>query len=373
MTRRRSVRRRVVSAVSVVMTAVTVTALLPAASAVAAGSGNTVCVPDNRRVSIPPALPVSACFDGHTLYVVNRLNFPIEVHTDPALTPEVSATDEADVPGSILARSLPADGGLIPPNYEQAIPVGEQQTTVRLTTAPDQLVSEWVWTKQLYDVLGDDEVVKLGPALASLVDEVATNARNYRACVLSSSWLGKIGCFAGCAGNLAFTLARFGIKAFTPSATEASYDRVMDALDANHAARRVSAMVAGAKQFTISAATQPGGRPPRATPPPVRPNRGVVVYHVEDDFLGGTWARTDPSDGRWYPPSTRPSNGASWYPNGLRVSVDCARSAAAYPVRYADGHEQTWTWWLRVVGGKWYPAAATREIDNDGNPGVATC
>lgn len=104
-------------------------------------------------------------------------------------------------------------------------------------------------------------------------------------------------------------------------------------------------------------------------PPPSQTKR----FHIEDDYYGGTWARTDPDNGTWYRQSTRPPNGAYWYPNWLGVAVDCARSAAGYVVRYADGHTQTWTWWLHVTDGKWYPAAATQEIFVDGNRGVTTC
>ena len=53
--------------------------------------------------------------------------------------------------------------------------------------------------------------------------------------------------------------------------------------------------------------------------------------------------------------------------------MDCARSAAAYTVHFADGHTETWSWWLHVTDNKWFPSAATHELYSDGNPGVATC
>lgn len=96
-------------------------------------------------------------------------------------------------------------------------------------------------------------------------------------------------------------------------------------------------------------------------------------FHVEDDFLGGTWARTDPNNGTWYSKSNRPPNGKYWFDNGLGVGVDCARSAAAYTVKFANGTTQTWTWWLHVTDNTWIPAAAVQESSADGAQGVPTC
>lgn len=93
--------------------------------------------------------------------------------------------------------------------------------------------------------------------------------------------------------------------------------------------------------------------------------------HIEDVFYGGTWARTSPHDGTWHTEGDRPANGSYWYGNGLGVAVGCARSAAGYVVKFADGHYETGTRWLHVTDGQWYPAAATKEISHDGNPGVA--
>ncbi len=108
-------------------------------------------------------------------------------------------------------------------------------------------------------------------------------------------------------------------------------------------------------------------------PIPTQPAPEVRGYHVEDYFLGGTWARTDPNDGTWYRQSARPPNGAYWYPNGLGVGVDCARTAAGYVVSFADGHKENWDTWLHVTDGKWYPSAATTEINSNGLQGLRAC
>lgn len=110
---------------------------------------------------------------------------------------------------------------------------------------------------------------------------------------------------------------------------------------------------------------------PPAPPPPVTPPAATMGFTITDSFLNGTWARTDPDNGTWYSKGNKPANGAYWYPNGLGVAVDCARSAATYDVRWADGHTETWSWWLHVTDGKWIPAAVA--IDVNANPGVANC
>jgi hypothetical protein len=100
---------------------------------------------------------------------------------------------------------------------------------------------------------------------------------------------------------------------------------------------------------------------------------GRASFHVQDIFYGGTWARTDPCTGAWFTQSARPANGAYWYPNGLGVGVDCARTGAAYTVRFADGHSETWATWFHVTDGKWFPSAAARETFHDGFYGLPAC
>lgn len=118
----------------------------------------------------------------------------------------------------------------------------------------------------------------------------------------------------------------------------------------------------------------PPAPPPAPTPPPPPSSpaqpRG---FHIEDSFLGGTWARTDPNDGTWYSQGNRPANGAYWYPNGLGVGVDCARAAAGYVVKWADGHTETWNTWFHVTDGKWYPSAATTEVFANGFYDLPSC
>jgi hypothetical protein len=111
---------------------------------------------------------------------------------------------------------------------------------------------------------------------------------------------------------------------------------------------------------------------PAAPAPPTAPGP-VLGFFVEDSFLGGTWARTDPNDGTWHSRGNRPANAAYWYPNGLGVAVDCARAAAAYVVHFGDGHTETWNTWFHVTDGKWFPSAAARETSVNGFYGLSAC
>lgn len=112
--------------------------------------------------------------------------------------------------------------------------------------------------------------------------------------------------------------------------------------------------------------------PTSPSPQPQSPGQ-ARGYHIEDYFYGGTWARTDPNDGGWFRQNNRPANAAYWYPNGLGVGVDCARAAANYVVTWADGHKETWNTWFHVTDGKWYPSAATHEINANGFFGLPSC
>jgi hypothetical protein len=155
--------------------------------AYAGGPDTALCSSDSSRVSIPSTLPVNACFDGHNLVVENPLSFPIEVRTNNGGTPVVAPMPNADLPGSILSMMEPADDGLTPPNYKLTIPISDQQTTITLTTAPSNVVSDYVWGQELYDALGYNDVVKVGEALASLIGELTTVTQNYHTCLVDSS------------------------------------------------------------------------------------------------------------------------------------------------------------------------------------------
>ena len=123
------------------------------------------------------------------------------------------------------------------------------------------------------------------------------------------------------------------------------------------------------------------GQPSKAPPteserPPVRESEAphsTEGFIIEDDIYGGTWARTDPDNGQWYPRSTPPPNGAYWYPNNLGVAVSCAESAAPYEV-VIHGEHQTWTWWAHVTDGKWVPTVVFSTVWSDGLPtGLSEC
>lgn len=128
----------------------------------------------------------------------------------------------------------------------------------------------------------------------------------------------------------------------------------------------------GSDRFRINTVPEQVGQTATCTPPSSPPPATWGV-HIEDDILGGTWARTDPNNGTWYSATTRPPNGAYWYPNGLGVAVDCARAAASYVVHYLDGHNETWNTWFHVTDGKWYPSAATREVFINSFYGLRAC
>jgi surface antigen len=109
-----------------------------------------------------------------------------------------------------------------------------------------------------------------------------------------------------------------------------------------------------------------GGGAPSNPPTP----EGFVI---EDTIYGGTWARTDPDNGTWYPHGSPPPNGAYWYPNGLGVAVSCAESAATYSVVIRGVHE-TWSWWAHVTDGKWVPTVVFSTVWTDGLPaGLSQC
>jgi len=128
--------------------------------------------------------------------------------------------------------------------------------------------------------------------------------------------------------------------------------------------------------------------PPATQPPPTTPETPsgnppfTGGYAIADSFFGGTWPRTDPNDGTWYSRDNRPTNAASyWWANGLGVGFSCGTSAAPYVVSFQDGHQETWSTWLRStdtwggqVEGLWIPSAVADHIYVDGMPpGLPQC
>lgn len=123
----------------------------------------------------------------------------------------------------------------------------------------------------------------------------------------------------------------------------------------------------GSVRFSVT------GKAPTAPPPPPPPPPSSRGFTVEDAFLGGTWAKTDPWNGTWFNKASRPPNAAYWFPNGLGVAVDCTASAAGYTVSFVDGHKENWSWWAHVTDNTWVPVATLREVSNDGGQGLRTC
>lgn len=121
---------------------------------------------------------------------------------------------------------------------------------------------------------------------------------------------------------------------------------------------------------TTTAPRPPVTSAPATTQPP--PASSVRGFTVTDDFLGGTWARTDTSNGTWHGKGNRPANGKYWFNNGLGVGVDCMRPGAQYHVSNY-GSSETWTWWAHVTDNTWVPAAALKETSVDGAQGLPSC
>jgi hypothetical protein len=104
-----------------------------------------------------------------------------------------------------------------------------------------------------------------------------------------------------------------------------------------------------------------------------RNHSGDRTYVVRDAFGTGTWAETDPCNGTWYPPDRTPPNARRRLPNGYLVTVDCARVAAPYAVRFTSGGSATWTTWLHTRGGLWIPNVGMWQVPHDGLAGLPAC
>jgi hypothetical protein len=303
----------------------------------------------------------------------------------------------ADVPGAVISM-LPQALNLIPPHYMTKIALGDNSATVHLVDAGGDVNRAWLLMKLLLEYTP----IGLPSTLYSLAQALVDETTAFASCSSGSNWIGRIGCAAAYAGKVALSFAKAAI-----ALNRESLDLLLGVIDlaiwSNAAVGDRLAIAHGTKQFTVgakplpqpSAATDPPARAPTVIPPKSGTSSVPPVssagsqnppftggYVVNDAFFGGTWPRTDPNDGTWYPKSTRPANGASyWWANGLGVGFSCGAHAASYTVNFADGHHETWNTWFRStdtwggrVTGLWVPSAVADGIVSDGiPPSMPTC
>src|SRR4051794_25818813 len=84
--------------------------------------------------------------------------------------------------------------------------------------------------------------------------------------------------------------------------------------------------------------------------------------------------RLDPWDtGRLPAQSARPDNAAAWIPNSASVDVTCGGQGGAYPVKWADGHTETWTRWYHTSQQTWFPSAVANGVKTDALHDIPEC
>lgn len=367
-----------------------------------AGVDASLCNSQNARMSVPNEFALPVCFDGKTLIVRNTSDFPVRVKPggsagEPYQQPYGGIPQASSL---VLTYIRPGEKSLLMPGYQLRIPVGRGAATATLDGT--DLATTYLVLRALSGVLPTQAITPLIDAVGQLGTELADAWSQYQNCTKSNGWLGRLGCEALYNRNVAFAVSRAVVHGagggllsavlnlldtaeWAASATNSASTNLLRGM-LNHAAILFSAEPTEPSGSSGSPAVVP---PAPASPPVVvnpKPNPGnpnfTGGYAIADSYFGGTWPRTDPNDGTWHSRGNRPANAASyWWANGLGVGFSCGANAAPYSVRFADGHRETWTTWLRStdtwggrVAGLWIPSAVADTIYSDGIPsGMPRC
>lgn len=225
----------------------------------AAGPDPGLCSYTEARGKIPGNFPISACFDGQYLVVVNTMSFPITVNVTGGGTPVWSRMNGASGASHFLALKYSNRLDLLPPKYKAKIRVGSAASQVKLGRAPDNIhkvytFAEFFWS---YVPLGPGELPR---SAFELINELIKVGDEYDVCVKrTSSYWYKLGCEALLVRNIGFAFGRAALNVATGGLAKfaqafmnliTSQKWALSSISGNKALN-----VSG--EFTISAAPQP--------------------------------------------------------------------------------------------------------------------
>lgn len=271
-----------------------------------AGEDKGMCSADHSRGQIPRDFPLSACFDGRTLYMLNGTQFPLllTVTGDGAGQPERYTKGTVGGASSLMSYIRPGDFGLVPPSYYIKVRIGNGQAKVHIGTASSGLQKMYVISETIWRFVPVGDAFK---AVADLVNELSQVGDEYIRCRARNNAWGDVGCSALLGRNVAFAVGRAAINGWGPGLVKAVIALFDTAKWANAAVGDLIKLKDGTSDFTIAAvapakptaqASQPptgnqgngnaggGNNPPPATNAPAQPQTATAT--VQNMHLVGS-------------------------------------------------------------------------------------
>jgi hypothetical protein len=244
---------RIALAAWLMATLVIATATTPIAHAAQNnGPNNSLCHPQNGRLSIAKDFVLDACFDGQNLYLVNNTDLPLDVQAyGSAGQPYQSPVGGIPaIPSFVFTYIQPADPGLIMPGYQLRIPMGSGPADISVGGTNDN--QAYVLLRALVTWLPTNAFLQVAEQIPQLTYELASVKTQYLDCLSRHGFFGKLGCSALYYRNVYFADGRFLVE----SLATGILGRLLNLLDtANWAAKspaEASALLHGTKTLHIT-------------------------------------------------------------------------------------------------------------------------
>ena len=173
------------------------------------GPDRGLCHMDEGRGQVPAKFPLSACFDGDYLYMVNDLSVPVMVYADGAGAPATSGTRGAPMPSQILTMAFLHEFNLFPPKFQGRFHVGANAAKVRVELASTKINEVYVVTKAIWSYVPG---LSASRAIVDLVIELVDVGDQYIRCLKRNGFWGDIGCVALVGRNILFALGRASLS-----------------------------------------------------------------------------------------------------------------------------------------------------------------
>lgn len=254
-----------------------------------AGEDKGMCNADDSRVHIPRDLPIDACFDGHSLYLLNGTQFPLVLTFTGNDVGNVQRYTEGAVSGAstLLATIHPADfsrtpvinapdsrSGLVPPRFHLKASIGNGEAKVHLAAADAGVQKAYFIAETVWRYVPLNPAAGAVKAVAEMLIELSQVGDEYVRCRTrnKNAW-GDVGCSLLMGRNVAFAVGRAIVNGLGGEMIRAVIDLFETDKWAQESVGDLTSLKSGARDFDIAAYIPPP--PPKTQAPPPLPPQQV--------------------------------------------------------------------------------------------------
>ena len=223
------------------------------------------CRHTDTRLRDADSFALDVCFDGATLYVMNRTDIPLHVAADGA-GPAYQRPIKVPPPLSLAyVYTHPSETNLLMPGYRLEFPVGAGAVTVGI--AQTDHGRGYAIGRSLLAFIPDEVLVAVPEKVIAMFNELLEVYDQHQACLSRSGPIGDLACEALYLRNVAFAIGRLVVGAVAKSLVSAVLG-LGDLVSLTDKSSRAAIDLQRHGRFSIDAAASGQGAPP---PVPVRP------------------------------------------------------------------------------------------------------